>query len=286
MRIGGPIFDECSTPEQWTAAVAAAGYSAAFCPLGPDAPGETVRDYAAAADEADIVIAEVGAWSNPVSPDPDTATAAMEHCKASLALAEAIGARCCVNIAGCCRDGRDGAIWHGPHGDDLSDEAFARVVQTVREIIDAVAPTRSAYALETMPWMLPDSPESYQRLIAAIDRDAFCVHLDPVNLINSPRRYFGNAGLVRECFARLGPHIRSCHAKDIRLENRLTVHLDECAPGRGRLDYPTYLRELDRLDPDTPLMLEHLATAAEYAEAAGHIRSVARAERIALGGSG
>ena len=37
------------------------------------------------------------------------------------------------------------------------------------------------------------------------------------------------------------------------------------------------LTELDRLDPDTPILVEHLTTDAEYAAAVAHIRSVAGA---------
>ncbi len=80
--------------------------------------------------------------------------------------------------------------------------------------------------------------------------------------------------MIRECFAKLGPHIRSCHGKDIALASKLTVHLDEMRPGLGGLDYRTFLRELDKLDPDTPLMLEHLQNEEEYAMAAKHVRSI------------
>jgi sugar phosphate isomerase/epimerase len=123
--------------------------------------------------------------------------------------------------------------------------------------------------------MFPDSAESYLRLLEAIDRPRNAVHLDPVNLINSPRRYFANGDLIRDCFARLGPYIRSCHAKDTLLRDHLTVHLDEVRPGTGALDYRVLLTELDKLDPDTPLMLEHLPDEAEYEAAASHLRGVA-----------
>ena len=96
--------------------------------------------------------------------------------------------------------------------------------------------------------------------MAAIDRPQFAVHLDPTNLINSPAKFYDNAGLLRECFAKLGPHIRCCHAKDITLANELTVHLAEAIPGQGALDYRVLLTELDRLDPDTPILVEHLTT--------------------------
>lgn len=270
MRLGGPIFAQYDSPAKWVAAVQNKNYRAAYCPVGLDADAKTVAAYARAAQGADILIAEVGAWSNPLSPDPQTRETALEKCRQSLALAEAIGARCCVNISG-----SRGEKWDGPHADDLSEETFALIVETTQSIIDAVQPNNTCYTLEAMPWMYPDSPQSYLRLIQEIDREACAVHLDPVNLVNSPRRYFDNADLLRNCFALLGPHIRSCHAKDILLQDQLTLHLDEVRPGLGTLDYRVFLSELDQLDPDTPLMLEHLPNEAEYDAAAVYIRAIA-----------
>ncbi|MFB3891333.1 MAG: sugar phosphate isomerase/epimerase family protein [Phycisphaerae bacterium] len=269
MRLGGPVFDKFDSSDAWAAAVKRQGYRAAYCPVKPGVDDGKVRAYADAAAKAGIVIAEVGAWSNPLSPDDAQRRKALQHCKDSLALADRIGARCCVNIAG-----SRGEKWDGPSPLDLTAETFDMIVQTVREIIDAVRPTRTFYTLETMPWMYPDSPDSYVRLLDSIDRPAAAVHFDPVNLINCPERYFDAGAVIREFVARLGPRIRSCHAKDIILADRMTVHLDECRPGKGGLDYRVCLRELSRLDADLPLMLEHLS-AEEYPPAAAHIRAVA-----------
>lgn len=277
MRLGGPITQKTHSPESWAAAVNASGYRAAYCPVASDADDETVRAYAAAAKKADIVIAEVGAWSNPLAPDAGDAASALEKCKASLALAERISARCCVNIAGSC-----GTKWDGPDEADLTEETFDRIVLVVRDIVDTVKPKRSFYTLETMPWMYPDSPDAYLRLIRAVDRKAFAVHLDPVNLVCSPQRYFANGRFIEECFEKLGEHIKSCHAKDILLQGHLTVHLDEVRPGLGKLDYVTFLRELDRLEANIPLMLEHLPNEGEYHAAAAHIRGVAAKEGITI----
>ena len=131
--------------------------------------------------------------------------------------------------------------------------------------------------------MYPDSADSYLALLRAIDRPgAFGVHLDPVNLVNSPERFFRNDDLLRDCFAKLGPHLVGCHAKDIALASNLTVHLDEVRPGLGGLDYPVFLSELARLDPDLPLMLEHLPGPDDYRLAASHVRAVASGLGIAL----
>ena len=275
MRLGGPVA-YAGDPEAWAAEARRLGYSAVYFPSG-DANDSAVTGIVNAAEAAGLVIAEVGAWSNPLSPDDATRSAALERCRAQLALADRAGARCCVNIAG-----SRGRKWDGPCPEDLTDATFDLIVESVRSILDAVKPTRTFYTLEPMPWMYPDSAESYLRLLRAIDRERFGVHLDPVNLVCSPQRCFGNAALIRECFAKLGPYVRSCHAKDILLGENLTVHLSEVRPGLGALDYAVFLKELDRLDPDTPLMLEHLATDEDYRLAADHVRSVARRTGIQI----
>ena len=271
MRLGGPIFGAFDSPATWVERVQEAGYRAAYCPVPTTADAATIAAYRAAAAAADIVIAEVGAWSNPLSPDEATRAAAVAGCQASLRLADAIGARCCVNIVG-----SRGARWDGPSALDLADDAVDCIVASVREIVDSVAPTRTFYTLETMPWMHPHSVESYEALLAAIDRECVAVHFDPVNLINSPTRYFANADVVRHFVERLGPRIRSVHCKDIALADDLTVHLSEARPGTGGMDYPALLATLTDLDPDLPVMLEHLPNETEYTAAAEHLRSVAR----------
>jgi sugar phosphate isomerase/epimerase len=277
MKLGGPILTDCPDEQAWIEAHHALGYRAAYCPLGPQADDATVRRYEQAARQAGIVIAETGAWSNPLSPDAPTAKAAFDKCVAMLDLAERIGARCCVNITG-----SRGSQWDGPHQLNFAPDTFDMIVQVTRRIVDAVKPTRTFYTLEPMPWMLPDSAQSYEALLDAIDRRAVGVHFDPVNMVCSPRLYHGNAAMIADFCRRLGPRIRSCHAKDVLLSQRLTTHLDEVVAGDGALCYRSYLLELARLDPDMPLMLEHLPSQNQYAQAAGYIRSVAKTVGVAL----
>ncbi len=272
LRLGGPVFESFKDPGEWIDLLKTLGYRAAYCPLEPGADEKLIRAYEKAAIENDIVIAEVGTWSNTISLNPDEAKAAMEKCIAGLELADQIGAKCCVNVSG----SKNPEYWAGPHKDNLTEETFDEVVEITRMIIDAVKPSRSFFALEAMPWAFPDSTETYLQLLKAIDRKHFGVHLDPVNMITSPRGYYNNGALIKEMFAKLGPHIRSCHAKDITLrEDNYIPQLDELRPGLGNLDYSVYLRELNKLD-DVPLMMEHLKTGEEYKLAADYIRSVGK----------
>jgi len=278
VRLGGPVFEKYNSPEEWVTALKKLGYRAAYCPVSPGADTVLIKAYQTAAAKNDIVIAEVGAWSNPISPDQDTAGKAIQKCIDSLVLADQIGASCCVNISG----SRNVKHWAGPHNDNLTDDTFDLIVETTRKIIDAVKPKHTWFTLEAMPWAYPDSADSYLRLIKAIDRERFGVHLDPMNLITSPQIYFRNGEMIRDCFSKLGPHIRSCHAKDITLrEDNSIPQFDEIVAGKGNLDYSAFLTELAKLK-DVPLMMEHLNTAEEYVQAAAYIRSVGKTANIEL----
>jgi len=273
MRLGGPVLNEHPEPAEWLGELTRLRYRAAFWPYDEPVDGHTTRELVEGARRADVVIAEVWAWSNPLSPDDAERRAALAYCTERLALADEVGARCCVNIAG----SRSAA--GGPHADNLTRDTFDLIVDTVRGVIDAARPARTSFALETMPWVYPDSIESYLHLLAAVDRERFAVHLDPVNLICSPQRYFANGAFIRECFRTLGPAIRSCHAKDVLLAPKQVVHLDSVRPGLGGLDYHTFIAEVERIDPDMPVLLEELDTEEEYALAAEYVRAVAREVR-------
>lgn len=276
IRFGGPVFGKYTTPEEWVNLHKTLRYRAAYCPVSPGEDAATIKAYKMAAEKNDIIIAEVGAWSNPISPDKDTAQKAIQKCMDSLALADEIGARCCVNISGT----RNPTYWAGPHKDNLTDATFDLIVETTRKIIDAVKPTHTFFALEAMPWSYPDSADSYLKLIKAINRKAFGVHLDPVNLVITPSIYYNNGEMIRDCFKKLGLYIRSCHAKDIVLrEDNNVPQFDEIVAGKGNLDYSVFLSELSKLK-DVPLMMEHLNSAEAYAQAASYIRSAGKKVNI------
>jgi sugar phosphate isomerase/epimerase len=277
MRLGVGLHTEFDSPEAIARAYVEAGYSAAVCPPVSLEQPDRIQAIREAFTRYDVMLAEVGVWNNMLHPDPAQRAATVEANIHSLALADELGAVCCVNIAG----SFSATMWDGPHPRNLSQEAFELTVQNVRQIIDAVKPRRTHYCLETMPWVIPDSPDSYLRLIEAIDRPMFAVHLDPVNMINCPARFYDNGGFLRECFDKLGPWIVSCHGKDILMQEQLTVHLDEVRPGLGSLDYKVYLQELNRLPGDVPLILEHLPQQ-EYSTAREYVMGMATQAGVAF----
>jgi sugar phosphate isomerase/epimerase len=271
IRLGGPIFVQSNDPAALAREHRKLGYSAAYCPeIATLSDSKLLAEIERAFAAENVVIAEVGAWKNMLDPDSAKRRGNLEYVTQRCALADAIGAMCCVDIAG----SYNPTSWYGPDPKNLSREFFDATVENCRHILDAVKPTRTRFTVEMMGWNLPDGPDAYLELIRAVDRKAFGVHLDVCNGINSPQRFYRNSDFIRECFRKLGPSIISCHAKDLRWDIELNVHFEEVIPGRGQVDYRAYLGELARMGRDVPLMLEHLKTAEEYDEGGRYIRKV------------
>jgi sugar phosphate isomerase/epimerase len=276
IRLGGPIFLKSDDPALLAREHRRLGYSAAYCPAAKSADADRIRAIRDAFAAENVVIAEVGAWKNMLDPDAPVRKENLAYVTDRLALADAVAARCCVDIAG----SYNPRIWYGMNPKNLSREFFDATVANARTVIDAVKPTRTRFTIEMMPWSLPDGPDSYLELIQAVDRRPFAVHLDICNVINSPTRFYNNTAVIEECFRKLGGWIVSCHAKDLAWVPEYNVHFAEVTPGRGEIDYAAYLRQLSRLPVDAPLMLEHLKSAQDYDEGRAYIQRVAAKEGI------
>jgi len=270
VRLGGPVFLKSDDPRELAREHRRLGYSAGYCPQAAVEDSTRVRAIRDAFQAENVVIAEVGAWKNMLDPDAGQRKENIRYVTARLALADAVGARCCVDIAGSFNP----KVWYGPHPKNLSREFFDATVENCRQVIDEVKPKNTKFTIEMMGWNLPDSPDSYLDLIRAVDRPAFAVHVDVCNLVNSPRRFYSNGDLTTEVFRKLGKWVVSCHAKDLQWMPEMNVHFVEVVPGHGEIDYRIYLRELARLPVDAPLMIEHLKTAEEYEEGKKHILKV------------
>jgi sugar phosphate isomerase/epimerase len=272
LRLGAPPWSNDDDPEVLAQAHRKKGYRAAYCPDIPLGDADRIRATEAAFARHDVVIAEVGRWVNLLAADPEERRRNLQTVTDGLALAEAVGARCCVDIAGSFNPDS----WYGPDPENLSGRFFEAAVENARAIIDAVQPRRAAFCYEMMAWSLPDSPDAALRLVQAVDRKAFAIHLDACNLVNSPTRYYESSALIRECYAKLAPMIASVHVKDLAWEIEMAVHFREVRAGLGSIDHGVWLAEHARHAPEAPLMLEHLQDDAEYDAARDHVFAAGR----------
>lgn len=270
MRLGGYVFYEGKDPEGYALAHVAKGFKAAVCPwwLPADNP-EEIEAFKAAMKKHDIRIAEVGAWCNPLDPNPDVAEKNIQYMMKRLRLAEALEADTCVNILG----SKNKDCWDGPCKEGYTEEFFMESVAVMQRVIDAVNPVHTKLSFEMMPFYFLDGPEEYLRFLKAIDRPSTGVHLDICNTMNNPRRLYNNTEFIRHTFELLREHIVTLHLKDIRLKpNSGVAEFEEVLIGEGNIDYLTLLAEINKLPADIPAMLEHLETEEEYDRAAAAVR--------------
>lgn len=259
MRLGTSSPLDHSSAEDWAANQVKLGCGTVNFPVSSDEPEEKIIAYKNAADKAGLTIAEVGIWRNALSPDPDERRKNVDYSVNQLRMADFIGARCCVNVAGAF-----GPIWDGGYRENFSEEARRETVRMVREIIDRADVKHAYFTLEPMPWMIPTGPDDYLKLIEEVDRERFAVHMDIFNMVNSADRYFFAREFVEECADKLGDRIKSCHLKDVHLSEAFTLRLEECGPGDGEFPIRYYAEKMHEIDPDMPMILEHLSTDEDY----------------------
>ncbi|MCR5252009.1 MAG: sugar phosphate isomerase/epimerase [Lachnospiraceae bacterium] len=259
MRLGtsSPLRHE--SPEEWVEKQRELGCTTVVFPVQSNEPEQKILAYKEAAEKGGLSIAEVGIWRNALAADEAERRANMDYCVEQLRLADFLHARCAVNVAGAF-----GPVWDGGYRENFTKEARDKTVAMVREIIDRADVHDTYFTLEPMPWMIPTGPKEYLELLEAVDRDRFAVHMDIINMINSAERYFHPEEFTDECAELLGKRIRSCHIKDVHLDPRYTLRLEECGPGEGEFPLRHYVSAMNAIDPDMPVILEHLHTDEEY----------------------
>ena len=141
IRLGGPSFAKTEDPEELALAHRKLGYRAAYCPGVSLKDTDRIKALREAFAKHDVVIAEVGRWCNLMDANPEKRRQNLETVTEGLALAEAVGALGCVDIAGSFSP----TSWFGPHPDNLSQKYFDAAVENARKIIDAVKPKRARF---------------------------------------------------------------------------------------------------------------------------------------------
>jgi sugar phosphate isomerase/epimerase len=287
IRFGGPVYiDGTGVPDLRSGGAPFAdplqvarryrekGFRAARVPRIDMKDPASVKATREAFKKEGVILAEIGYWDNLLDTDGETRAFHRARVLEALYAAEELGAVCAVDILGSYCHGNGNSVHVG---ENFSDEAFEAAVEIARYFIDTVKPRTAFFCYEIFPFDITDSPESLERLIRAVDRSQFGVHLDLCNLINSPRAYFNSGAIAKDCVRRFGDRIVSCHVKDIKLkEPSISVILEEVPMGEGNIDLKTFMRQIEGLSRPVPFMMEHLHGEAAYDAAAEKIRAAGK----------
>ncbi|HUX19861.1 MAG TPA: hypothetical protein VMW69_01390, partial [Spirochaetia bacterium] len=87
--------------------------------------------------------------------------------------------------------------------------------------------------------------------------DAVGVSMDVVNYCTY-QDFWDTKALIDRVVEPLAGRCFAVHLKDVSMEPRLVIHMNECPAGQGVMDYPYLLARLDRIvRPDDWAIVEH-----------------------------
>lgn len=232
------------------------GFSGIFTRFRKNNPHETTKAQARRvwdllAGEGLRLFQVTGYWQNLVTPDETKRREAVLTLQAALQLAGWLGSRGIDTGPGSMNP--DGP-WF-PHPDNWTATARRQLVKSLKECAQAAGDAGVYLSLEGHQLVTLESAEVTRDILDEVDSPWVRSDYDSANWITRETIY-NTTRAINHHFDVLGDHIVSCHAKDIWIENRLALHLQDGCPGQGLIDFKTLFRRMEALSPDYPLIAE------------------------------
>jgi sugar phosphate isomerase/epimerase len=196
-----------------------------------------------------------GYWQNLVTPDENIRKESVRTVQAALRLASWLGARGIDSGPGSMNP--DGP-WF-PHPNNWTETSRHQLIKSLRECVPAAEDVGVYLSLEGHQLVTLESAEVTAAILDEVNSSWVKNDYDSANWITR-EAVFSTADAVNHHIDVLGRHIVSCHAKDIWIENRLTLHLQDGCPGKGNMDFHTLFRRMEALSPDYPVIVEGATT--------------------------
>ncbi|MCC7174111.1 MAG: sugar phosphate isomerase/epimerase [Bryobacterales bacterium] len=234
-----------------------------------------ISELRAALKEHDVEIFEVGGYRNILHTDESARQENLKYLARCLEIADRIGCRMVGTITG--SRNPEGNMWadnYAVHPDNWTLETWKLTVSGIRQILKDTAGSKAVLGMEAQVTTNLDGPVAHRNLAQDVGDPRCKVNLDPTNMVHL-HNHFHTTELINQCFDLLGEDIYGCHAKDSYVApHTQTVFVQEVCPGRGNLDYETYLVRMSRLKWARALLPEHFP-AEQNPEAYAYIRKTA-----------
>jgi sugar phosphate isomerase/epimerase len=229
----------------------------------------------AALKELDVEIFEVGGYRNILHTGETQRQENLKYLARCLELADRLGCRMVGTVTGSRNpEGNRWADNYAVHPDNWTLETWKLTVGGIRQILKDTAGMKAALGMEAQVTTNLDGPLAHRNLMDDVADPRCKVNLDPTNMVHL-HNCFRTTELLSQCFDLLGEDIYGCHAKDTCVApHTQTAFIQEVCPGRGNLDYETYLVRVSRLKWPRALLPEHFP-AEQNPEAYAYIRKVA-----------
>jgi sugar phosphate isomerase/epimerase len=250
------------------------GFSGIFSRFRANDPHTTTREQCVRvrdllADHGLRMYQSTGYWQTMIHPDESARREASRTVQAALRVAGWLGTYAIDTGPGSLSPN---GPWF-PHPYNYKSQARDQLLKTLRECAPVAEENGVILGLESHMLVTLKTAEIAREVLDAVGSRWVRCDFDPVNWITLEDIYDTGSALDR-MFDTMGEHIASAHAKDCVIEDRLTLHLDVVAAGKGLLDYRTFLRRMEELNPDYPVIVEG-ARLAELAEVSAFLHQTA-----------
>ena len=236
------------------------GFSGIFTRFRRNDPNTTTRPKAERvrqmmADWGIHMYQATGFWQDMVTPDEEQRKQAVKTVQAALQLAGWMGARGIDTGPGSMNPA---GPWY-PHPDNWTVTSRRQLVKTLKECAQAAEDAGVYLSLEGHQLVVLESADVTREILDEVNSPWVRSDYDSANWITRETVYH-TAEAINHHFDVLGRYIVSCHAKDIWIENRLTLHLQDGCVGKGLLDFRTLFKRMEALSPDNPVITEGNST--------------------------
>lgn len=232
------------------------GFSGIFTRFRANDPHTTTQAQAqrlrdVLAGEGVRLYQSTGYWQNMVTPDENARKEAARTVQAALRLAGWMGARGIDTGPGSMNPA---GPWF-PHPANWTESARRQLVKTLNECKGAAEDAGVYLSLESHQLVTLKDAETTLAILDEVNSPWVRCDYDSANWITLDT-VFETGRALDHHFDLLGKHMVSCHAKDIWIENKLCLHLQDGCPGKGLMDFKTLFRRMEALNPDYPVISE------------------------------
>lgn len=271
MRFGvsGDLFPH--HVDEFTPAMAARtrelGFSGIFTRFDQDDPFQTTeaqcrRVRSILADYGLTMVQAIGHRPPLIHPDETVRQPAVKTLQAALRIAGWLGSQSCHTGPGSLAQiGVRRSDWGGawdPHGGNWDPICREQLIKSLREVAPAAEEVGVFLGMEGHVLVTLNSAELTGAVLDEVGSPAIRCDLDPVNWLTLDTVFRSGPAIDHMCDV-LGTHILNAHAKDIVVEKKLSLHLDERPAGQGILDWERFMRRVEAIGPERFLVVEHAA---------------------------
>ena len=216
-------------------------------------------------DEQGVDVVELACYCNLLTPRSDEASRIVERLGWALEAGALLNCDHATTYAGSRHPDPDQPF--APHPDNWSDATWDLLVKRIWALLEGVDDIGVCLCFEPRPTTTLNSLEALADLNADAGTTRVRIALDPAALFTPPAAKQPARGLA-EIFAALADTIAVARATDVTLVEAADEPRLAPAPlGEGVMDYVTYLKLVDALELDTPVVVKYQGSDGAYRDA-------------------